>query len=236
MADLSQRAIQILIKFGVNQADIKRVQNGTLKIDDAIAKVGETTRATNRLYKRLASEAEKSARRQEKAFKETGEEAEKAGKRIKEALSAGAAGGFVAGFVDQALDAGIEALRQSIDVAVEAQISQQNLAFSIQAAQKEFSNVGSIQSWQQNIEDLSEQLATFGNQDVDAATTRLIDMTKRLGLTESEMKTVLSRTADLSAGKVDLADGVELVTKARQGEGRAAGSLGVLLDEAVVMK
>jgi hypothetical protein len=59
-------------------------------------------------------------------------------------------------------------------------------------------------------------------------------MTKRLGLSEEQMQTLMSRTADLSAGKMDLASGVERVSAAMRGEAESAEYLGLSLNENTV--
>lgn len=127
------------------------------------------------------------------------------------------------------------AVKELADRAVEAERSQTNLAVSAAAAAREFGDgVGSIQSWQQTVRDLGDELRVFGDKELNDASARLIDMTKRLGLTEEQMQVVLRRTADLSAGKTDLVGGIERVTAALRGEAESAEFLGLSLSETVI--
>lgn len=127
------------------------------------------------------------------------------------------------------------AISDYVDQAAEAQLAEFNMASSVAAANKEFGDsVGTIESWRQTLEDSRDSLRIFSEQDLNEAASRLVDMTKRLGLNEDQMKTVLQRTADLSAGKFELADGVERVTAALRGEAESAEALGLSLSESVV--
>lgn len=137
-------------------------------------------------------------------------------------------GGVVVG----ALTAAGVAVDRLAQFAIDAERSQTNLAIAVGAARQEFGDgVGNIEGWQETIGNLGRELRIFSDQELTGATTRLIDMTKRLGLSEQQMQTVLRRTADLSAGKTDLNDGIERVTAALRGEAEAAEFLGLSLNE-----
>lgn len=129
----------------------------------------------------------------------------------------------------------IAAIKKATDAAVEAEKSYTNLAGSVAAANREFGqSVGTVQSWEQNIKALSKEMRIFSETELNNASSRLVDMTKRLGLTEDQMLTLLRRTADLSAGKVDLTGGIERVTAAMRGEAESAEYLGLSLNENTV--
>jgi hypothetical protein len=59
-------------------------------------------------------------------------------------------------------------------------------------------------------------------------------MTKRLGFSEAQMRVLIERTADLSAGKTDLNGGIERVTAAMRGEAEASEYLGLTLNETYI--
>lgn len=108
----------------------------------------------------------------------------------------------------------------------------QNVEFSAAAANREFgASVGTLESWRATVERTSDQFKIFSQRDIAGATTRLIDMTKRLGFSEAQMQTLLARTIDLSAGKVDLSGGIERVSAAMRGEAESAEYLGLSLNE-----
>ena len=131
--------------------------------------------------------------------------------------------------------AAIAAIERLTSVAVDNQQAMFNVAASAQAANREFGdNVGTIESWSSFVTEASDTLRVFGDRDVANATSRLIDMSKRLGLSEDQMKTLLTRTGDLSAGKTELTDGIERVTAAMRGEAEASEFLGLSLNETVV--
>lgn len=141
----------------------------------------------------------------------------------------------VAGVVGGSLTAAGVAIKELTDAAVANDKAMANLAISAQAANNEFGQgVGSVESWKQTIADLGQELRIYGDQDMANATARLIDMTKRLGLSEAQMEETLRRTADLSAGKVELSGGVERVTAALRGEAESAEYLGLSLNETQV--
>jgi len=128
------------------------------------------------------------------------------------------------------------AVDELTDKAVENERAMFNVSYAAAAANKEFGDgVGTTESWVASVGEMSDKLRVFGDQDVANATARLIDMTKRLGFSEEQMRTVLERTADLSAGKVDLTGGIERTTAALRGEAEAAEFLGLSLNEMTVM-
>lgn len=128
------------------------------------------------------------------------------------------------------------AIDELTDRAAENERAMFNVAFAAAAANKEFGDgVGTVDSWTASVQQTSDRLRIFGDQDVANATARLVDMTKRLGFTEEQMRTVLARTADLSAGKVDLTGGIERVTAALRGEAESAEFLGLSLNEMSVI-
>jgi len=141
-------------------------------------------------------------------------------------------GGVAAGAIGEAATS----VKELTDVAVEMEKAQTNLAVAATAANKEFGDsVGTAASWRNTVGELSKELRVFSQQELTGASTRLVDMTKRLGLNEEQMQEVLRRTADLAAGKTDLTGGVERVTAALRGEAEAAEFLGLSLNETTIM-
>ena len=123
-------------------------------------------------------------------------------------------------------------LEGSIQAAAALDAELANVEFSAAAANREFgASVGTMESWRDTVSRTADQYRMFTEQDIAAGTTRLIDMTKRLGFSEAQMQTLLSRTIDLSAGKVDLAGGIERVSAAMRGEAESAEYLGLSLNE-----
>lgn len=106
-----------------------------------------------------------------------------------------------------------------------------NLATSIEAANREYSNTGSAKQWGNSIDELSGKLRIYSKAELKEATAKTIDMTKRLGLSAEQMKKVIEVTGDLSGGKFALADGVERTTAALRGEAEASEALGLTLNE-----
>lgn len=146
-------------------------------------------------------------------------------------------GGLAVGFgvVVGGLAAAAVALDELTSKAVENQTAMFNVGAAAAAANDEFGNsVGTVESWTNSVKATSDQLRVFGDQDVANATARLIDMTKRLGLTEGQMKILIARTGDLSAGKTTLEGGIERVTAAMRGEAESAEFLGLSLSETQV--
>lgn len=110
-----------------------------------------------------------------------------------------------------------------------------NLAVSVTAANREFGDsVGTVDSWRQTVEETAKQVKLFSEREVADASSRLVDMTKRLGLTEQQMQELLKRSADLAAGKTDLNGAIERVTSAMRGEAESAEYLGLSLGETQV--
>lgn len=110
-----------------------------------------------------------------------------------------------------------------------------NLAVSVTAANREFGDsVGTVDSWRQTVEETAEQVKLFSEREVAGASSRLVDMTKRLGFTEQQMQELLKRSADLAAGKTDLNGAIERVTSAMRGEAESAEFLGLSLGETQV--
>lgn len=118
-----------------------------------------------------------------------------------------------------------------VEILKNAQQAQFNMTASVQAASREFQKTGSMQYWQDSVKELSKDLVVYSEGAIKNAISRTIDMTKRLGLSAEEMKTVIKRTADLSAGKTDLEGGIERVTAALRGEAEASEYLGLTLNE-----
>ena len=127
------------------------------------------------------------------------------------------------------------ALQSAMETAKETQRAMFNLEAAVGAANREFgSAVGTTESWNKRVREVSDSLRVFTDRDVADASARLVDMTKRLGFTEEQMETLLRRTGDLSAGKVDLSSGIERVAAAMRGEAESAEYLGLTLNENAV--
>jgi len=125
--------------------------------------------------------------------------------------------------------------KASMKASMQLEVAMNNMEFSVKAAQREFgAAIGTTQDWIDTVDDLSESMGIFSREEVATASARLVDMTKRLGFTADEMEVMLSRTADLSAGKVDLASGIERVSAAMRGEAESAEYLGLSLNENTV--
>lgn len=140
----------------------------------------------------------------------------------------GAVGGLVGAFIGmQAIRGAAEMMRRSGQAAFD-------MATSIKAANREFSDVGSAQSWNNAIGRLSGTLEVYSNTELAGAVSRTVDMTKRLGLNAEQMEKVIELTGDLSAGKTDLNGGIERVTAALRGEAEASEYLGLTLNETYV--
>ena len=146
------------------------------------------------------------------------------GLRVITALE-GAVGGLVGAFV------GMAALRSAGNIMKDAGDAGFNLQASLRAAAREFDNIGNLDSWGKAVERLSGKLKVYSDIDLKNAASRTIDMTKRLGLSAAQMERVIELTGDLSAGKVDLENGIERVTAALRGEAEASEYLGLTLNE-----
>lgn len=118
--------------------------------------------------------------------------------------------------------------------AKDAEQAQFNLEASVSAASREFENTGGLDQWQEKIKTLSADLRIYSETDVANAAARTVDMTKRLGLSSEQMEVLISRTADLSAGKTTLEGGIERVTAALRGEAEASEYLGLTLNETYI--
>lgn len=120
------------------------------------------------------------------------------------------------------------------DATRDAGVSQFNLAASATAASREFENTGTLEHWRQKVKEMSTAIQVYSEADVANATSRTIDMTKRLGLSAAQMEVLIKRSADLSAGKTDLQGGIERVTAALRGEAESSEFLGLTLNETYV--
>lgn len=129
---------------------------------------------------------------------------------------------------------GLESIAGTVQIVKDAEQAGFNLESSVKAANREFDNVGSIEQWRSTIGGLSDELKVYSKAALQNATSRTIDMTKRLGLSADQMQVVLKRTADLSAGKTTLEDGIERVTAALRGEAEASEFLALTLNETYV--
>jgi len=133
---------------------------------------------------------------------------------------------------------GIAAAQQAftgmMDILKKSEQAQFTLQSSVRAANREFKNTGSLEYWESTIKGLSKELQVYSESALRSAVSRTVDMTKRLGLGADQMTEVIKRTADLSAGKLALEDGVERVTAALRGEAEASEYLGLTLNETYV--
>jgi hypothetical protein len=118
-----------------------------------------------------------------------------------------------------------------VDILKKGEQAQFAMTASVQSANREFQNVGSVQYWEESVKELSKELVVYSESSLKGAISRTIDMTKRLGLSADQMKVLISRTGDLSAGKTDLEGGIERVTAAMRGEAEASEYLGLTLNE-----
>jgi hypothetical protein len=115
-----------------------------------------------------------------------------------------------------------------------AEQSQFNLATSVDAANREFDNVGSLDHWKGKVGEMAAALKIYSESEVAGAIARTVDMTKRLGLSSEQMEILTLRAADLGAGKTDLEGSIERVTAALRGEAESAEFLGLTLNETYV--
>jgi hypothetical protein len=179
--------------------------------------------------KQAVNEAEDDLEKFEKTGKRSFDNVKKSGVEfgLKVAAAIGAAlaaiGSLVAG------------IKKATDAAIGLNAAQNTLAGSAAAAAREFGAVvGSSQSWAQTVKDLRAELKVFSEQELNTAAARLVDMSKRLGLTEEQMGVLLRRSADLAAGKTDLVGAIERTTSALRGEAESAEFLGLSLNENAV--
>ena len=126
--------------------------------------------------------------------------------------------------------AAVRGAKMMVSATMEAETSTYMLESAVAAANRQFS-VGSVDDWRGRIARLGEQLKVYSTTELETATAKTIEMTKRLGLTTEQMEEVIRVSADLSAGKTDLAGGIERVTAALRGEAESAEYLGLTLNE-----
>lgn len=105
---------------------------------------------------------------------------------------------------------------------------------SVRAANREFSDTGSLDQWEGAVKRLSGEMQIYSETALKSAISRTVDMTKRLGLSSDQMEEVIRRSGDLGAGKVELEGAVERVTAALRGEAESAEYLGLTLNEEYV--
>ena len=127
--------------------------------------------------------------------------------------------------------AGFAGIRAATSILAEADQAAFNLKSSVAAANREFENTGSVKDWENAIGRLSDELVVYSDTALKNAVSRTVDMTKRLGLSKSQMEEVIKRSADLGAGKVELTGAIERVTAALRGEAESAEFLGLTLNE-----
>lgn len=127
--------------------------------------------------------------------------------------------------------AGLEAVRKTSQILLDADTAAFQLESSLKAANREFDNVGSASQWKDTIAELGDELKVYSGTELTEAAARTVDMTKRLGLEGTQMQEVIKRSADLAAGKTSLTDAVERVTAALRGEAEASEYLGLTLNE-----
>ncbi len=108
------------------------------------------------------------------------------------------------------------------------------LEASLRAANREFGNIGSMEQWSETLEQLSGRLRIYSKGELAAAAARTVDMTKRLGMSATQMEQVIALSGDLAAGKTDLEGAIERVTAALRGEAESAEYLGLTLGETYV--
>lgn len=126
---------------------------------------------------------------------------------------------------------GFAAIKNAVQIMQDADQAAFNMKTSIAAANREFSNAGSVKDWENTVADLSKELRIYSDSALKGAISRTIDMTKRLGLSKDQMTEVIKRSADLGAGKVNLEGAIERVTAALRGEAESAEYLGLTLNE-----
>lgn len=123
-------------------------------------------------------------------------------------------------------------LQEAAEVALETERAILLMNTSIGAAQREFGDVvGSTEDWAATMTELRTETGLYSERELASAIARTVDMTKRLGLEAEQMKTLLKRTTDITAGKTDLVGGIERVTAALRGEAESAEFLGLTLNE-----
>lgn len=188
----------------------------------------EVLKALDRIDKRI----DKVANDGQKSFDKIDKSAVKTGKNIGNAFNSATVKLTAAIGTLTALTATVKELT---DEAIASEKANFNLAVSANAAAREFgAGVGTADSWRQTLTAVRDETKIYSEEELANATSRLVDMTKRLGLSEEQMQQTLRRTIDLSAGKVDLQGGIERVTAALRGEAESAEYLGLSLNENTV--
>lgn len=129
---------------------------------------------------------------------------------------------------------GFEAFSKVKQIMSDASTAAYTLESSLKAANREFDNVGSAESWAASIDRISKNLKIYSKTEVQNAASRTLDMTKRLGMSADQMERIIALSGDLSAGKTDLVGGIERVTAALRGEAEASEFLGLTLNETYV--
>lgn len=124
-------------------------------------------------------------------------------------------------------------LRSSAVHAIELDRAMYNMGTSLDSANRQF-DVGSIESWESTVKNLRTELKIFSETDLRNGAARTLDMTKRLGLSEEQMRKVIVASANLGAGKFALVDSIERTTAALRGEAEASEALGLTLNETYV--
>lgn len=218
----------------------------TKKVQDAYATLGiKSTAETNAEIKKLkdaynllraagnvANEDLKNAAAALKAkLKEVNEEQNRSKTGID--LSGRAALAASAGFAALGA-AAIAAMKSTFDVMANAEKAGFALESSVKAANREFSNTGSLENWQGSISRLSDNLQIYSKSAITEAAAKTLDMTKRLGLSAEQMETVIRAAGDMGAGNFELSDSVERLTAALRGEAEASEALGLTLSEGYV--
>lgn len=135
--------------------------------------------------------------------------------------------------VTAAFGAALVVMNKLKDAAIEGEKAFFNLAASVAAANREF-DTGDLEHWRKTLKQMGDEVKTFSDTELAAAGSRLLDMSKRLGLTSQEMEQVLRRSADLAAGKFDLTEAIERTTSALRGEAESAEALGLTLNEGTI--
>lgn len=124
-----------------------------------------------------------------------------------------------------------EAASKGYQTLVDGETAVFNLSTSLRAANREFGNIGSVESWESTIDRLSDKLKIYSDTALTGAAAKTIDMTKRLGLSSAQMENLIYLTGEASAGKFDLTDAIERTTAAMRGEAESSEALGFTLNE-----
>jgi hypothetical protein len=127
--------------------------------------------------------------------------------------------------------AGFSAIAGATRIMQDSETAMYNMQASVNAANREFGNVGNVEEWESAISRMSEELKIYSDTALKNAVSRTVDMTKRLGLSKDQMEEVIKRSADLGAGKTTLEGSIERVTAALRGEAEASEFLGLTLNE-----